>query len=184
MPGNQRAPDGTLTNVGKGIAGLGLKLGATALGGPALGQLVGKAYGNYQDTGSVLPAFMQQRLGSSDQIGTVTRQPISFPGQVQGGNIGMQPGIIASMPAVQAEQPWTGSLADPNPFGGQYGGNLGLGGSKQFTAGAMNGFGSGGRGGFAMSTNPYAGSLTGEAARGFLSGMKGPTLSYFKKDLM
>lgn len=37
MPGNQRSADGTLTNVGSGLAGLGLKLGATAIGGPALG---------------------------------------------------------------------------------------------------------------------------------------------------
>lgn len=37
LPGNQRGTDGTLTNVGRGLAGLGLKVGATALGGPALG---------------------------------------------------------------------------------------------------------------------------------------------------
>lgn len=42
---------------------------------------------------------------------------------------------IPTMPNVQAEQPWTGSLANRNPFGGSYGSNLGFGaptGQRQF----------------------------------------------------
>lgn len=55
MPGSQKGADGTLVGEGRGLAGLALKLGASAVGGPGLGALVGKAYGNYSDNGTIVP---------------------------------------------------------------------------------------------------------------------------------
>lgn len=51
MPGNQRAPDGTLQNVGTGLAGLAGKVGAGLLLGPAGATIAGKVIGAGIDSG-------------------------------------------------------------------------------------------------------------------------------------
>lgn len=51
MPGNQRAPDGTLQNVGPGLAGLAGKVGAGLLFGPAGATIAGKVIGAGIDSG-------------------------------------------------------------------------------------------------------------------------------------
>lgn len=82
----------------------------------------------------------------------------------------MQAGNIPTMPAVQAEQPWTGSLANRNPFGGNYGGNLGFGsGQRQFGRGAGS-FTPYGAGIVQVAGNGWAGS---DAAAGYGLGAQG-----------
>lgn len=99
----------------------------------------------------------------------VTRQQIGFPGQVQAGNIGMQAGGIPTMPNVQAQAPWTGSMAGRNPFGGQYGGNLGFAAPRQYGR-AAGSFTPNGAGVVQVAGNGWAGS---DAAAGFGLGAQG-----------
>jgi len=57
----------------------------------------------------------------------VTKQQIGLLGDVYAGNVGGQPPMdMPTMAPVQAQAPWTGSLAQSNPFGGSYGSNLGF----------------------------------------------------------
>jgi hypothetical protein len=79
--------------------------------------------------------------------------------------------MIQTMPNVQAQAPWTGSLRGSNPFGGQYGSNLG------FSAPAARGYGRAagsftpnGAGVVQVAGNGWAGS---DAAAGFGLGAQG-----------
>lgn len=51
-------------------------------------------------------------LGYGDKVGPVTRQQIGFPSNDAPGYAMARPAMnMPTMPAVQAEAPWTGSLA-------------------------------------------------------------------------
>lgn len=78
---------------------------------------------------------------------------------------------LPTMPTVQAEAPWTGSLAQRNPFGGQYGGNLGFSAPQARAYGSAAGsFTPYGAGAIQVAGNGWAGS---DAAAGFGLGAQG-----------
>lgn len=72
---------------------------------------------------------------------------------------------MPTMPAVQAETPWTGSLTGSNPFGGRYGSNLGFATPQGRSFGqAAGSFTPWGAGSIQIAGNGWAGS---DAAAGF-----------------
>lgn len=78
---------------------------------------------------------------------------------------------IPTMPTVQAETPWTGSLAQSNPFGGRYGGNLGFSSPQTRAYGqAAGSFTPYGAGAIQVAGQGWAGS---DAAAGFGLGAQG-----------
>jgi hypothetical protein len=90
---NYNRQTGQFSNVGRGLAGRGLGVLATAVGGPLAGRVVNTGVGNYIDTGSVTrygygtgPAA---RLFGRDanSVGDVVPEQIG-PGRPSGGNLG------------------------------------------------------------------------------------------------
>lgn len=111
-------------------------------------------------------------LGYGKDIGPVTRQQIGFPSGQTGQYTMARPAMnTPTMPAVQAETPWTGSLAQSNPFGGQYGGNLGFSAPQARSYGRASGsFTPYGAGAIQVAGQGWAGS---DAAAGFGLGAQG-----------
>lgn len=113
-------------------------------------------------------------MGYGNKVGPVTRQQIGFPSNEVGQYTMAQPAMnMPTMPAVQAQAPWTGSLAQSNPFGGSYGGNLGFGGGNRPIGGNLS-YG-GGRAGY----NNGAGAGTGFGGASFANDSWGDVASSF-----
>lgn len=102
LPGNQRGADGTLTNVGRGVGGLALRVGGNVVGGP-LGGLIGNQLGtnlanngnpvNFEGNTSRLSRLLGLGGGTpSGPIGPVQRMPIQT-GTPGGGMYGVVPDI-------------------------------------------------------------------------------------------
>lgn len=161
---------------------------------PGLGSLVNMVGNGYYGSGPMANWFASRRQPGLDRalsqvqsdmaakiaatqgnnsevtVGPVTRQQIGLPSnQYAAARPAMN---MPTMPAVQAEAPWTGSLAQANPFGGQYGGNLGFSAAPQArgygrAAGSFTPYGAGA---IQVAGQGWAGS---DAAAGFGLGAQG-----------
>lgn len=111
-------------------------------------------------------------MGYGNNIGPVTKQQIGFPSnQAMGPGMSMPSMQIPTMAPVQAQAPWTGSIAGSNPFGGAYGSNLGFSANAPRQYGrAAGSFTPNGAGIVQVAGNGWAGS---DAAAGFGLGAQG-----------
>lgn len=173
----------------KGLGAQALGMGANLVA-PGSGLVVNKVLGNYLDTGSLLPSGngpLAYAFGRGTQ--QVLDKGLSGVQSDMQAMINSRNGFGAGIPSPMAQpaaQPtpeaWNGSLANNNPFGGQYGGNLGfatmpavharpIGGGLSFGGGRYNnGIGAGTGFGAANYTND----AWGDVASGFgVGGMSG-----------
>lgn len=131
--------------------------------------LVNQAGKNYINTGNVLPPKLQQLMGDTPNVGRLSMMQFDPSGQIVVPNVNGSMGGITTLPSVQAETPWTGSLTDNNPFGGQYGGNLGMPSSAPRVS-----YGNGAGAGTGYGATSYANDRWGDAASGFGAGNNRP----------
>ncbi len=111
LPGQQyNTQTGQYSNVGKGLAGLGARLAATAFAGPAVGALVGKGAGYLIDR-------------SNGSVGDVQRESVGPYGSVAPGQVGSPSPISISNLGLGPQTPgnsWAGylqSAGSVNNFG-------------------------------------------------------------------
>lgn len=175
--GNNYNPQtGQYSNVGKGLLARAAQVGATAIGGPLLGQLVGQGGTNWVNTGNPLDftgndsriAQLVNAFTRGGNPGAVERMPFALDGSVQVPNVGGSMPTFNPVVATSNEGRALPSLGTRNLFAGGSG-NFGPAGGREYGQ-AAGSFTPAGAGVVQVAGQGWGGS---DAAAGFGLGAQG-----------